>query len=362
MSEEDSLSAPSTPTPAPRGRVRLSDIAERSGVTKSVVSRIMNDDANLRARPETRERVLSIARELGYRPHAGARALSVARSGALAFLIPDLTNAAYAAILRGAVEKARELDHAVLIAEDSRFQPAEADFFGDLVTSGRVDGLLVASAWAGNPLVDRLTAEPDRIAHVFVNREVPGTGRNVGLDMYGSTVLAIDYLRSHGHTAIGMVAGPDDLYPTKARQAAFVAHMKEVGLDASRVVSGPLSERGGYEAAVTLMREHPETTALYASTFAQGVGALNGLRSAGLSVPDDVSLISYDNLPLAEFLEPALTTLTMPLDELGAMAVDALIAQLKTGETQDRRVKNGYRIHERASVSSPRAEPLAGIR
>ncbi|GLI26629.1 LacI family transcriptional regulator [Agromyces rhizosphaerae] len=338
-----------------RGRARLIDVAERSGVTKSVVSRIINGDDTLRIRPETRERVLGVAAELGYRPHAGARALSVSRTGAFALIIPDLRNSVYAAITRGAFRRAREHGYVMLFAEDTPSDPAGADEYADLVTSGRVDGLLVASARPGDPLVERLQQEPDSIAHVFVNREVDGSARNIGLDLEGATALAVQFLRDRGHRRIGHTSGPIELAPARAHTAGFARQMSDFGLDASATESGEFTERGGYEATLRLLEHRPELTAVYVSNFGQAVGALKAARDRGRSVPGDLSVIGYDDLAVADYLDPPLTTVAMPLDALGAAAVDALVEQIETRKPVGRRIDGGYHIVERASVARARA-------
>ncbi|WP_396667609.1 LacI family DNA-binding transcriptional regulator [Microbacterium sp. R86528] len=338
-----------------RGRARLVDVAERSGVTKSIVSRIMNDDDSLRIRPETRERVKAVAIELGYRPHAGARALSVARTGAFALLIPDLTNSVYAAITRGAFRRAREHGYVLLIAEDTPDAPAGPEDYAELVMSGRVDGLLVASARPGNALVDRLMDDPGSVAHVFVNREVEGSQRNVGLDMHGASALAVEHLHSYGHRRIGITSGPIDLQPARARLEGFVDGMHARGLDPTPVAHGEFTERGGYGAALALLTQHPDLTAIYASTFGQAVGALKAARDRGLDVPRDLSIIGYDDLAVADYLDPPLTTVAMPLDALGVAAVDALVDQLSTREPHGYRVPDGYHVVSRQSVAVPRA-------
>lgn len=339
---------------AGRGRARLVDVAQRSGVTKSVVSRVMNGDVTLRARPETRERVLAAALELGYQPHLGARALSVSRTGAIALLIPDLTNTVYASITRGAYRRASELGHVLLIAEDIDGPTGETEDYTELVSRGRVDGLLVASARPGNVLMQQLVAAPESIPHVFVNREVLGSDRNVGVDMRGASALAVDYLVARGHRDIGLTAGPPGLIPFQARVQGFQSRMEELGLDGSRVESGAFSEYGGYQAARLLLENHPEITALCASTFGQAVGALKAARDLGLQVPEDLSVVGYDDLSVADYLDPPLTTVAMPMDALGVAAVDALVQQLETGEPSGRRVEGGYEVIERESVASPR--------
>jgi DNA-binding LacI/PurR family transcriptional regulator len=338
-----------------RVRARLVDVAQQSGVSKSVVSRIMNDDDTLRIRDDTRERVLEVARQLGYRPHAGARALSISRAGALALLIPDLTNTVYATITRGAYRRARERGYVLLIVEDTPEDEGAVGDYAELVTSGRVDGLMVASARPGHPLVQRLVRHPDTVPHVFVNRTVDGSVRNVGVDMRAASAFAVSYLAGRGHSRIGMVAGPADLSPASARIEGFRDGMLRLGLPADHVESGDFSEPGGYEAALRLLGGDPALSAVYASSFGQAVGVMKAARELGLDIPRRLSLIGYDDLPAADFVDPPLTTVSMPMAELGAAAVDAIVGQLEYGTPAPRVVEGGYRVIERGSVSAPSA-------
>lgn len=331
-------------------RVRLADVAAVCGVTKSVVSRILNEDPTINVRPETRKRVLDAAAELGYRPHAGARALAGAEARALALLIPDLTNAVYSRIIRGAYTQARRYGYVLLLAEDTTDDQTD-ESLTELVETGRVDGLLIASARPRHPLIG--SPRLARVPHVFVNREVPGSGRNVGMDLAAASTTAVLHLHQLGHRAIGMVSGPLDLEPARARHAGFVDRMHALGLDPSMVEQGSFTEQGGAEATTRLLATAPDVTALYASTLSQAIGAMHAVRSAGLRMPDDLSVIAYDDLPLADYLDPPLTTIGMPLQDLGAAAIDAILDQLAGRPPADRTVTTRPVVIERGSTAPP---------
>jgi DNA-binding LacI/PurR family transcriptional regulator len=347
---------PPEPTPHPE-RARLIDIAREVGVTKSVVSRVLNDDPTLTVRPETRSRIRAVAQQLGYRAHAGAKALAGAETGALALLIPDLGNPVYSRIIRGAYRRAREHGYVVLLAEDTTDDAAD-DAFPELVEAGRVDGLLIASARPDHPLL----ASPrlSRVPHVFVNREVPGSGRNIGMDLAAASAAAVRHLHALGHRRIGLVSGPAELQPARARAAGFTATMRELGLDPSAVARGSFDERGGAAATEELLGGNPGLTALYASTLGQAVGTLHAVRSLGLRIPEDVSVVAYDDLPLADHLDPPLTTIGMPLLELGAAAVDAVLRQLNGEPPADVVVPTRPVVVERRSTARPAGGQRAG--
>lgn len=333
-----------------RPRVRLSDVAERAGVTKSVVSRVLNADPTLSARQETRDRVWAAATALGYRAHAGAQALARSRARAVALLIPDLTNPVHARIIRGAYHRAAERGHVVLLGEDSTETEA-GESFAELVGSGRVDGLLIASARPDHPLL--AGGELAHLPHVFVNREVPGSGRNVAVDLGAASAVAVEHLVDLGHVHIGHVAGPSGTATGEARERAFQDALGTFGLSAELTARGEFSESGGAQATGGLLERAPELTALYTSTLTQAVGALHALRSSGRRVPEDVSLLSYDDLPFAAYLDPPLTAIAMPLQELGAAAVDALLDQLDGAPPRDVLVPGQPRIIERSSTAPP---------
>lgn len=314
------------------GRARLIDVANASGVTKSVASRVLNDDSSLRVRPETRRRIWAAAATLGYRPHAGARALASAQARALALLIPNLDNPAHSRVIRGAYRRAQELGFVVLLAEDPADYDAQ-ESFAELVEAGRVDGLLIASARSGHPLIGspRLASVP----HVFVNRRVDGSGRNITVDAESASAAAVGHLFDLGHRRIGYVSGPEGLEPSASRERGFVSTMTKLSLDAGRIQRSRHTEEGGASATRELLARWPDTTALYVTTLYQAVGVLHASHEMGRRVPDDLSVIAYDDLPLAGYLCPPLTTIAMPLGQLGGTAVDALVRQLRGEPAQD---------------------------
>jgi DNA-binding LacI/PurR family transcriptional regulator len=342
--------------PVPGGRTRLIDVADLAGVTKSVASRVLNNDQTLSVRDETRLRVLDSAQRLGYQPHAGARALAGARTRALALLIPDLTNPVYSRITRGAYREARRRGYALLLAEDTADEGVTEEFAG-LVASGRVDGLLIASARPGHPL---LTALPKTdIPYLFVNRSVADTGRNVTMDLEAASACALRHLDALGHRNIGHVAGPERLSPSRSRRLGLERAAREAGLPAPVVEAGEYNEQGGYDATIRLVQAHPELTAIYTSTLNQAIGTLHALHKLGLRVPEQVSVISYDELPLAEYLEPPLTTVAMPLLELGIAAVDALCAQLQGEPARDITIPSDPKVIVRSSTGPVAASGTA---
>lgn len=308
-------------------RVRLIDVAAAAGVTKSIASRVLNEDPTLVVQPRTRTRVLEAAHQLGYRPHPGARALATARTMTLALIAPALDNPPYVTISRGAFRRASELGYLSLLAEDLEDHPVERH----IVDGGRVDGVLMGSAYAGHPLVDRLARSG--LPHVFLNRSIEGSGRNVTMDVSAASRLAVDHLRGLGHRRIVHLAGPPNIEPSAVRSRAFAEAIGSAGLPLLDVTHADFAEAAAYQAMPDLLRSTP--TAIYTSSLGQGIGALRALADAGIRVPQDMSIIAFDDFPVADYVVPRLTAIRMPLLELGAAAVDALVAQLDGGEPAD---------------------------
>jgi LacI family transcriptional regulator len=328
-------------------RVRLEEVAREAGVSKSTASRVLNGAPALSVRDDTRQRIHEAARVLGYRPHAGARALRRTDVGAVALTVPTLETIAYTRIIRGAVVR----DVAVLVLEDGPASAADPILAG-LIGARRIDGVMIASSYPQHPLIARLSR--DAVPHVFVNRGVAGSSRNVTMDDDVAGALAVDHLADLGHRRIGHVAGPLNLDPAARRAAGMQRRAAERGLEPVVIVSGDFSEAGGDRAARDLLRDHPEVTGLFASSVGQTVGTLHAVVALGRRVPQDVSLVGYDDTTLADYLHPGITTVRMPFDGLGAAGLDAVLAQIHGAPAEDVQVLDPPKVVVRGSTAPPR--------
>jgi LacI family transcriptional regulator len=293
---------------------RLQDVADLAGVHVATVSKALSGSPSLNIRPETRERILQAAAELHYRPNAVGRALRLASTGALGMLVPSLRNPVYAEIIRGAFERAWERGFVVLLAEDRGGGDAERAY-ERLVQQGRIDGLLIAGARPDSTL-----GETGPVPFVFVNRRRPGA-HNVSMREEEAGALAARHLLELGHTRLAHIAGPEGIDTADRRAAGFKAEAD------ARVVHAAFDERAGYEAMSKLLRARGKPTAVFTSNLNQAIGAL-----AAADVPRDVSLLTYDDDPLCDYLSPPLTGIRMPLRELGAAGVDELLDRPGTAQ------------------------------
>ncbi|MDQ7905773.1 LacI family DNA-binding transcriptional regulator [Phytohabitans sp. ZYX-F-186] len=323
-------------------RVRLIDVAAAAEVTKSIASRVLNGDPTVAVRPETRRRILQVARDLGYQPHAGARALANSRTMALALIAPSTDNPPYITIARGAYRRAGEHGYLALLAEDFEEQPAGRS----LVDGGRVDGLLMGSAVPGHPLVAHL--DRTSFPHVFVNRAVPGSNRNITMNVGRAGELAVEHLTGLGHRRIAHLAGPAEVEQSSDRLAALDRAIRDRGLPVIPPLFGDFTEATGFACAPALLAARP--TAVFTSSPGQAIGVIRHLSDAGVRVPEEISVIAYGDFPSAGFTVPSITTIALPLLELGAAAVDELVAQLDGEPPRDLVIPDAPRLHPRQST------------
>lgn len=336
--------------PAP-GKVTLNDVALLAGVDRSVVSRVINDDPRLNIRPDTRRRVLETIEKLGYRRNAAARSLRTARSYMLGLFIPDFANPVYAEIIKGAETEAGRVGYGLMTASSEGIRQG-VDHYIDLFGHGRVDGLLFAGEESGREL-EQLRAL--RLPWVLVNRRIEGSDRYVVLDDEHGSRLAVEHLVALGHRRIAHVAGPETADTARRRRAGYSAAMSSAGLaaDPRLVVHADYTPAGGRAAMDELLAAEHRPTAVFVANVASAVGVLHAVHAAGLSAPADLSVIAMHDMPLADHLVPALTTVRMPLGELGARAV-RMMASRGPSEPITEVVAEPVEVVVRASTGPPR--------
>jgi len=310
--------------PPDSSRVTLADVARLARVDRSVVSRVMNNDPRLAVRAETRARVLQVVRELGYHPNAAARSLRTAQAGAIGLIIPDFANPIYAEIIKGAEAAAR--DSGLMLLTGSVDHSAGAGNYLQLLASGRVDGLLVAAPGDQLPphLVEPLVSAGRRL--ILLNQKGTGQVRCILLDDEAAARLAARHLLDLGHVRIAQIAGPAGVDTAQRRRRGFARALAEGGVTPPHdyVIATDYTTEGGEAAMGALLRLAEPPTAVFAANVASAIGALRAARASGKAVPGDLSLVAVHDIPLAADLRPPLTTVRMPLREMGQAGVLAL--------------------------------------
>ncbi|HEY2205142.1 MAG TPA: LacI family DNA-binding transcriptional regulator [Pseudonocardia sp.] len=303
-------------------RVTLNDVAVAAGVDRSVVSRVINDDPRLHVRPQTRQRVRDTIQRLGYRPNAAARSLRTARTYMFGLLVPDFTNPVFAEIIKGAEVTAGQLGYGLMTASSDGVRRGLEQYL-DLLGQGRVDGLLFAGEDAGHELAQLRSS---LVPWVLVNRRVPGSLRHVLLDDERAGRLAVEHLVELGHRRIGHLAGPTGADTARRRRDGYLTAMADAALPVADgwIQHADYTPADGARSLRTLL-DHPEPpTAVFVANIAPAVGALHAAYARGVPVPGSLSVVAVHDMPLASHLVPALTTVRMPLEELGRRAVELL--------------------------------------
>jgi LacI family transcriptional regulator len=327
---------------------RLVDIAEAVGVHVSTVSRVLNGDPAQSIRPEIYERILATAQQQGYRPNALARALKRRRTGAFAFVVPLLRNPIWSILQGGALQRARERGYVVMIMEEPIEDPRPPGAYRYLVEESRADGLLLATPLRIAEHAGGVTAVP----HVYVNRRGPDRGNDVVMDEPGAVRLFLDCAAGLGHRHIALIDGRAEVDTVHRRVAAARRTCSAEGFSLA-VRHAEATEDGGYDATVRLLRRGPRPTALGVGSLNQLFGVMAALREAGVSVPGEMSVVSFDEDECLAFLEVPVTSVSMPLAELGAAAVDALINRIEGAAAGDVMIREPMSLVQRGSVAPP---------
>ncbi|MER7504474.1 LacI family DNA-binding transcriptional regulator [Nonomuraea pusilla] len=330
-----------------RSRVTLADVAAVARVDRAVVSRVVNKDPTLNIRPETRERVLAAVEQLGYRPNVAARSLRTARAHMFGLFIPDFANPVYAEIIKGAEAEAAAQGYVLVTGSATG---AGLGGYMDRLGQGRIDGLLLAGAGGDAGLIAQLDAAG--IPWIMLNHRSRSARRYVVLDDERAAALAVEHLVRLGHRRIAHLAGPSGADTATRRSAGYSAAMRDAGLPEGGIVAADYTPAGGAAAMATLLAAPEPPTAVFVANVASAIGAMEAVRKAGLEIPRDVSIVAVHDLDLASYLYPALTTVRMPLAELGRRGV-TLLGRLKPDEAVEEVLDGPIELIQRRSTAPP---------
>lgn len=337
---------------APRATLAL--VAEKAGVDPSTVSRVLRNDRRSRVSVETRQRIEATASKLGYVPNANARSLVFRQTMTVGMLIPNITGFVYRDVIRGAEAAARESEYALVVVDASELGNAN-EAFRRLVLESRLDGLLIASGVVTDSLVESVAARSARC--IVLNRRIGGHHASVIEDDEAGMQLGVEELIRVGHRRIGCLAGPQDTDTARRRLLGFRAVTKAASLRVARswIVHTSFEEAGGYEGMTRILAGPERPTAVAVVSLAAAIGALAACQRAGVRVPEDISLVAFHDAPIAEFVSPPLSTVAMPLFELGYTSASLLIRLLEGGSVPmlTRIVEPRPRLVLRGSIAAP---------
>lgn len=304
----------------------LRDVAARAGVSVSVASRVLNADPEVRAREETRARVIEAAKELAYVPNFVGRALRRQRSHLVALVVPDVTNATFSDLNRGVEDEALARGYSVVLGSSSSLLP-ENGGLGRLLDDRRVDGALVQKSDAAT-LDDISGFRFDRERVVFVNAGVIDDVSTVALDDEAGGALAAEHLISLGHRRFGLANGLPSADTGSRRGAGVRRALQAAGIEAPVETNRGYTLEAGRAAARDMLVRDDRPSAIVVANVNAAFGVLLEAAALGIRVPDELSVIGIHDVWEAEIPSPALTTVRMPMVELGRRSVGMLLDRL----------------------------------
>ena len=303
----------------------IKDVARRAGVSTMTVSRVINNADYIS--PETRERVEQAIAELDYLPNALARSLRFKQTKTIALVLTDITNPFFTGVSRGVGDAAVAHGFSVLFCNTDESKQVERDYLSILLQK-QVDGVLLVPASSDSEAATQLRSRG--VPMVVIDRRIPIPVDTVRGDSERGAYDLTRHLIELGHRRIAAITGPTDVSTASDRVAGYKRALAEVGIpiDPDLICVDDFMTEGGYRSIQRLLRAAVRPTAIFAGNNFIAFGAFRALREAGLGIPEDISLVTFDDLPDSWLLSPFLTTANQPSHEIGQRATELLIARL----------------------------------
>ncbi|MFZ6843910.1 LacI family DNA-binding transcriptional regulator [Undibacterium sp. RuTC16W] len=313
----------------------MKQVAEKARVSTTTVSHVIN---NTRVVSEdARERVLSVIQELRYIPSAVARSLKNDKTHTLGMMIPNNSNPYFAEVIQGIEDESFRLGYNIILC-NSYDDPKKQAAYTRVLMEKRIDGLILVSSGIDLELTQLLADEA--IPKVLVDREVPGVAADfIEADHEQGGYLATKYLLDLGHRRIACVSGPKTLLPSGDRVSGYLRALKEAGIDfnSEYLAHSDFTSQGGFSAFQQLLALPDRPTAIFASNDLMAIGGLCAAQQTGMRIPEELSVMGYDDIALASFSTPPLTTIAQPKYEIGVLTARVLVNRIINAELPLRR-------------------------
>jgi len=311
-------------------KITLNDVADHSGVSYQTVSRVINNHPNVA--DSTRARVLESIQTLNYRPNQAARSLVTNRSNLIAVISFGTTFYGPSQMVSNITQQAKESNYHVTLSTVERLELDDIKAAINDVSGQLIDGIIMIM-----PVISKDLAQISQIVGdiPFVQIDTaphPGIASVVIEQAYGSR-LATEHLINLGHQHIAEISGPLNWHGAVMRHESWIETMQEHGLPHTMTVAGDWSAKSGYEGVKTLLARKASFTGMVVANDQMALGAITALHDADLHVPDDVSIVGFDDIPEASFFLPALTTVRQDFTSLGEQSVDYLVSLMKNPKT-----------------------------
>jgi len=331
----------------------IRDIADMVGVHHSTVSRALNADQKQKISPKVVRAIEKAAEKLGYLPNIAASTLRRNRSFVVGVLIPDITNPIFPPIIRGIQDIAESEGYTVITSNTDDDPDKERDAFRSMRGRG-VEGIIIATARLSDPTVDECIKH--QIPFVLVNRTVRNASVNaVILDEGTGVRTAMEHLHDLGHRRIACIAGPEETSTGVERLDAYRNFMKIHELDCSLVEgTAKYTVEEGHDACERLLKRGDSFTAVYAGNDLIALGCIDALSQASLKVPQDISVVGTNDMPMLSRMVPALTTINTPLYKMGCQSATTLFEDINGDSNDSLVLRMQPRLVVRGSTAPPK--------
>jgi len=314
-----------------KSNITLKTIAQQLGVSESTVSRVLNGKASkYRISKKTEENILKTAKELNFTPNPLARSLRLNKTNTIGLVIPDISNPFFSSIARYIEQEARKLGYSIILCDTEENTELEKESL-ELLELRKVDGLIISPVGQTHNCIKRIYNNGMPIVIIdrhFPNLDIPF----VASDNYNGALNATSYLIENGHKIIACIQGLTHTTPNNERVRGYCdAHKKyNLPVDESLIVGDSFGEQNGYLETKLLLKNAKHITAIFAVSNLISLGALKAIYEESLKVPEDISIISFDDQPYSDFLATPMTTVTQKNKEMGQIAIKLLINQIET--------------------------------
>lgn len=328
----------------------MKQVAEKAGVSTSTVSHVLNNTRIVS--PEAKERVQKAIAELRYIPSAVARSLKNDRTHTIGMMIPNNSNPYFAEVIQGVEDASFKFGYNIILC-NSYDDPKKQAAYIRVLLEKRIDGLILVASGSDDQLTRLL--EDEDLPKVLVDREVAGVSADfIQADHEQGAYLATKYLLDLGHRAIACVSGPKDLLSSRDRVSGYLRALREYGVKfrLDCLVNSDFTSQGGYNAFQQLLALPQRPTAIFVSNDLMAIGGLCAASSAGVRIPEQLSVVGYDDIALASFTTPPLTTIAQPKHEIGVVTARVLVERMLNPHLALKREKLSTRLIVRGSTAA----------
>jgi len=337
----------------PTGRASIRDVAARAGVSVTTVSHTLNGTRFVSE--QARAKVHEAAHALGYVPSEVARGLKHNTTRTLGMLVPNNSNPYFAEIIRGVEHHSFAAGYSLLLCNSNDDVRQQADHLR-VLAERRVDGIVLVASGDDGAIV--AVCKDLRLPLVLVDREIETIAVDlIEVDHAAGGELATAHLLGLGHAGVACIGGPSDLRASHQREAGWRRALDKAGIvpRADEVVRGDFGPASGAAAMRRLLQAPRPPTAVFVCNDMMAIGALHAAHEAGIAVPAQLSVVGFDDIELAAYTSPPLTTVAQPKEAIGTGAAGLLLERLRDGRTEPRRTVLQPALHLRSSTAEPRA-------